>query len=53
MGMGDMGTGDFGGDTGGGEDAVSRLRRLISDREQESLQILEDWMDDTSAREQA
>ena len=43
MGMGDMGMGDMG---AGGDDAVGRLRQMIADRETETLQILEDWMDD-------
>jgi len=35
----------------GTEGAVSKLRQLIADREPESLQILEDWMDDTPKQE--
>jgi flagellar M-ring protein FliF len=38
MGMGDMGSGEA--------DAVGRLRQMISDKETETLQILEDWMED-------
>lgn len=47
MGMGDMALG------GGGEEneSVSRLRQMIADREDETLQILENWMDETSETE--
>lgn len=51
-GMG-MGEGSFGDDGGGGDDAIARLRRMIADRETESLQILEDWMEEPTETERA
>ena len=51
MGMGDMGFGDDGG--ADSDDPVGRLRRMIADREVESLQILEDWMDEPAEAEKA
>ncbi len=47
MGMGDMGAG------AGGDDSVNRLRDMIASRETETLQILENWMDETPEAEQA
>jgi len=56
-GMGGMGDMDFGGGggvaAGGGEDPVGRLRQMITDHETESLQILEDWMDEPQPQERA
>lgn len=48
--MGSMGMGDMGG-SGEGQDAVSKLRHMITDRESETLQILENWMDDQTKTE--
>lgn len=48
MGMGDMG--DF---LDSGDDPVGRLRQMIADRETETLQILENWMEDTVETEKA
>ncbi len=55
MGM-PMGMGDMGGDMGGGlpmasggmsqSDAADRLRSLISDRQEETVEILRHWLDD-------
>ena len=58
MGMGDDDVGDF---MGGGfgmmdaadDDPVSRLRRMIADRETETIQILQDWIEDPSPQERA
>lgn len=47
--MGDFGASDMGGmgDFGGmGDDPVSRLRQVIAEREPETLQILQDWIDE-------
>ncbi len=38
---------------GGTEDPVTRLQNMISDRETETLQILENWMDDHEPTEDA
>lgn len=50
MGMGDMsmamGDMDFDGNGGVGDDPVSRLRSMIADRETETIQILQDWMEE-------
>ena len=52
--MGGMGMGDMGmGMADGGEDSVSRLRQMITDRETETLQILEDWMEESPEAETA
>ena len=50
--MGAMGFGDMG-DMGdmSGDDPVSRLQQMIGDRETETLQILEDWMDEPEKTE--
>lgn len=40
-----MGGGD--GSFGGGDDPVARLRELIAERQQESVEVLRHWMDDT------
>lgn len=52
--MGGMGFGDMG-DMGelGADDPVSRLQQMIGDRETETLQILEDWMDEPESKETA
>lgn len=50
MGMGDMGMGDF---SISGDDPVGRLRQMIADRETETLQILENWMEDPVETEKA
>ena len=34
-------------------DAVARLRQMIAERETETVQILQDWMEDDPKREQA
>lgn len=44
--MGDFMIGDMGDAVGGDQDAVGRLRRMIADREPETLQILQDWIED-------
>ena len=46
MSFGDMGSGDA-------DDPVSRLQQMIGDRETETLQILENWMDDPETAENA
>jgi len=59
MALGDDSMGDFmGGDLGGGlaldggddSDPVARLRRMIADREPETIQILQDWIEDPAPR---
>lgn len=35
------------------DDPVQRLRQMISERETETIQILQDWIDDPAAKEQA
>jgi flagellar M-ring protein FliF len=50
-GNGGMGFGDMGG--GDADDPVSRLQQMITDRETETLQILENWMDDPEQTEDA
>lgn len=53
MGMGDMGSLDgLGGDAGGGDDPVGKLRQMIADRETETLEILENWMEEPNAQEE-
>lgn len=50
----DFGGGDMGGFGGGSDgDAVARLRELISERENESVQILQGWIEDNDQRESA
>ena len=34
------------------DDPVDRLREMISDREDETIQILQNWMEDPSKKEQ-
>ncbi|MFQ1700453.1 flagellar basal-body MS-ring/collar protein FliF [Loktanella agnita] len=58
MGMSDDAVNDFlGGDIGmmGGmdDDPVSRLRQMIAERETETIQILQDWIEDPAPRERA
>ncbi len=58
MAIGDDTMGDFmGGDMGmmdiNSDDPVSRLRQMISDREPETIQILQDWIEDPALRERA
>lgn len=48
---GGMGFGDMGGDVS--DDPVARLQDMITDRETETLQILENWMDDPEQTENA
>ena len=49
--MGGMGFGDM--NAAPADDAVSRLQQMIGDRETETLQILEDWMDEPEKTENA
>lgn len=52
MGVGNMGDlDDFGGGSGG-DDPVGRLRQMIADRETETLEILENWMDESPVTEE-
>lgn len=62
--MGDFMGGDMGGELGGmgggmgiggglEDDPVSRLRNMIADRETETIQILQDWIEDPETKEQA
>lgn len=55
MGDGDfgMGMGDMGGAAGGEDDPVSRLRRMIDEREEETIQILQSWIEDPTDAERA
>lgn len=46
MGMGDMGASE-------GDESVNRLRDMIASRETETLQILENWMEDAPETEKA
>ena len=41
-----MAMGNFGDDMGGGEDPVARLKRLISERQEETVEILRSWMEE-------
>jgi flagellar M-ring protein FliF len=53
MAMDDNALGDFmAGDMlgGGGDDAVTRLKSIIADREPETLQILQDWIDESGTK---
>ncbi len=36
-----------------GDDPVQRLRQMISERENETIQILQDWIEDPATKEQA
>ena len=39
-------------DSGGSDgEAVDRLREMIADREQETIQILQDWIEEPKRRE--
>lgn len=53
--MGGMGFGDMGdmNDGRSADNPVSRLQQLIGDRETETLQILENWMDESERQENA
>lgn len=58
MAIGDDAMGGFmGGDMGMADitddDPVSRLRQMISDRETETIQILQDWIEDPAPKERA
>ncbi len=58
MAIGDDSMGAFmGGDLGqmeeSSDDPVSRLRQMITDRETETIQILQDWIEDPDPRERA
>lgn len=44
--MGDFMGGDFGEIDPGSDDAVGRLRTMIADRRPETLQVLQDWIED-------
>jgi len=44
-----MGTGDFG-DRNNAQDPVARLKRLINERQDESVEILRSWMEDHGER---
>ncbi|SFR51926.1 flagellar M-ring protein FliF [Yoonia tamlensis] len=54
MALSDDSLGDFmGGDLGsmsGDDDPVSRLRQIISDRETETIQVLQDWIEDPAPK---
>ena len=49
-GMGDFMGGDFGGAIAGSDDPVSRMRQMISDRQPETLQVLQDWIEEPAAK---
>jgi flagellar M-ring protein FliF len=51
--MGDFMTGDFGGPDMIDNDPVSRLRQMISDRQPETLQVLQDWIEEPTQPERA
>ncbi|WP_373634927.1 flagellar basal-body MS-ring/collar protein FliF [Yoonia sp. SS1-5] len=51
--MGDFMGGDVGMIASPDEDPVSRLRNMIADREEETIQILQDWIEDPAAKERA
>ena len=59
MAMGDDSIGDFmgGGDLGmmdaSESDPVARLRQMITDRESETIQILQDWIEEPDSKERA
>ena len=52
MGMGDMGMGGMGG-MGDADDPVARLRRMIDERQDETIQILQSWIEDPADPERA
>ena len=52
-GMGDFMGGDFGMMDMNDDDPVSRLRRMIADRETETIQILQDWIEDPAPQGRA
>lgn len=51
--MGDFMSGDLSSAENGGDDPVSRLRQMITDRETETIQILQDWIEDPKPTERA
>lgn len=51
--MGDFMGGDAGLMGGAEDDPVARLRQMISDRETETIQILQDWIEDPSEQARA
>ncbi len=51
--MGDFMGGDLSSTENGGDDPVSRLRQMITDRETETIQILQDWIEDPKPTERA
>ena len=51
--MGDFMTGNMGMMDMDDSDPVARLRRMIADRETETIQILQDWIEDPAPRERA
>lgn len=51
--MGDFMGGDFGGNDVISDDPVSRLRQMISDRQPETLQVLQDWIEEPNQTERA
>ncbi len=51
--MGDFMSGDLSSAANGGDDPVSRLRQMITDRETETIQILQDWIEDPKPTERA
>ena len=48
--VGDIMIGDMGEPMGADQDPVGRLRRMIADREPETLQILQDWIEDPAPK---
>ena len=53
MAIGDGAMGDFGGGEVASDDPVSRLRQMISDRQPETLQVLQDWIEEPNQTERA
>lgn len=51
--MGDFMGGDFGNGAPAADDPVTRLRQMISDRQPETLQILQDWIEEPPSKERA
>ncbi|MCG3269094.1 flagellar M-ring protein FliF [Yoonia sp. I 8.24] len=51
--MGDFMGGDLGMMDGADDDPVSRLRQMISDRESETIQVLQDWIEDPAPKANA
>lgn len=49
--IGDFLGGDMGMVEGGADDPVGRLRQMIADRETETIQILQDWIEDPEPKE--